>query len=228
LKEISNHVKNHSGIALGLEDNFTSGAANFSKIKLNDTQENQIKKFKEAGWKMDKISSIKTAFRIINAEDSGKASEAKQIMDSAFTGRKRIMNRKMYNLARAGYMDRFALDLFFSTRYNGDESISNILENFPEAIFLDQDFMVYDLESEFIEREKDGIPQVSVYARGKRRVEVIEKGYMGYLNNKKEAIEGKHDTKIKVYMITQKMPYKICDNESMTIDLMLSELPEKK
>lgn len=223
LREVSKHINDHSGLALGLDENIVEGIQNGRTSALTETQKNQIKLFTKAGWKKDKISSIITAYRIINAEEAEKYMEAKEIMDSAFSGRKKVLNRKIYNLARSGYLDRFAFDLLFSAQKMGETAIAQILNYFPEAIFLDQDFLVDDLNTELLKREREEVKNVSVYARGKKRMETMEKGYGQYLNLKTGFGTSSPINKTFLYMIERKMLYKIGNNEAETLDLTLNE-----
>lgn len=224
LAEIANQISSHSGLALGLDENFITGIESRVVSPVTEVQKNQVKVFTEAGWKRDKINSIITAYRIINAEDAGKFVEAKQLLDSASKGRKRVLNRKMYNLARAGYLERFAFDLLFSAQYKGDENISGILDYFPDAIFLDQDFLEEDLNIELLRREKEGVRRVSVYARNRRRIEIMEIGYHQYLRSKVELEAGETGNKRALFMIEKKMAYTLGDSEAETMDLRFREL----
>ncbi len=224
LAKVVEQISSHSGLALGLEESIVEGVENRSSSPLTEIQKNHIKKFTEAGWKMDKISSIKMAYRIINAEDGDKFIEAKQIMDSAFSGRKKVINRKMYNLARSGYLERFAIDLLFSSQYRNDEAISQVLSYFPEAIFLDQDFLKYDLNEELLRREKEGVNRVSVYARGRSRIEVMEYGYNQYLKSKVETETNNKSNGKLLYMIERKMPYRLGESDAETLDLRLTKV----
>ncbi len=223
LRKVSEQVSAHSGLAVGLEEGIVEGVENRSASPLTEIQKNHVKKFTEAGWGEDKISSIITAYRIINAEDAEKFIEAKQITDSAFSGRKKVLNRKMYNLARSGYLGRFAFDLLFSAQYKTDEAISQILNYFPDAIFLDQDFLEDDLNAELLRRQKEAVNRVSVYARGKRRIEVMEHGYSRYLKSRVDLRTDSSSNKKSLYMIERKMSYRLGDSDAETLDLRLTE-----
>ena len=224
LKEISKQISSHSRLALGLDEAFVEGIESRSTSPLTEAQKNQVKLFIKAGWKRDKINSIIITYRIVNTEDAEKFVEAKQLMDSAFSGRKKTLNRKIYNLARAGYLERFAFDLMFSAQYKSDEAISKTLDYFPDAIFLDQDFLEEDLNAELLRREKEGVKRVSVYARGKRRIEIMENGYNQYLKKKIEVETDVSSNKKSLYVIEKKMPYRLGDSEAETLDLRFREL----
>jgi hypothetical protein len=227
LGETSKEISSHSGLALGLDEGFAQGVESRSSLPLTEDQKTQIKKFTDAGWNLDKINSIILAYRIINAEDAGKISEAKQLMDSAFKGRKRALNRKMYNLARSGYLQDFVLDLFLSGKYKGDEAISKTLEYFPDAIFLDVLFMEDNLIGELQRREKEKVNKVSVYARSTRRIEIMDQGYKKYLKNKIDAATHSSDKTISIYKIKKKTSYKLGDNDGETLLLELDEVPNR-
>ena len=224
LDAIGKQISSHSGIALGLDENFITGIESMAKFPLTEVQKNQVKAFTDAGWKREKINSIISAYRIINAEDSGKFVEAKQLLDSASKGRKKVLNRKMYNLARAGYLERFAFDLLFSAEYKGDESISSILDYFPDAIFLDQDFLEEDLNNGLLRREKEGVKRVSVYARNKKRIEIMKSGYEEYIKSKMNFDDKETPNKKSLFTIERKMSYKLGDSEAETMDLRFIEL----
>lgn len=200
-------------------------------VKLSDTQRNQINKFKSVGWSPDKINSIKVAFKIMNLEDSGSYEDAKNLMKSAFEGRKRVMNRKFYNLARAGYLNQFILDILTGGALNfDDDKISKYLDYFPPAIFIDEDFVSIDLSNELAKREKDGVKQVTLYSRGKKRIEIMEKAYGEYLRQKISQVENKKDKRIKLYILIHKNSYMIgqTDAESLALsleDMKLEDLP---
>ncbi len=224
LRKVSEQISAHSGLAVGLEEGIVKGVENRSASPLTEIQKNYVKKFTEAGWGKDKISSIITAYRIINAEDANKFIEAKQIMESAFSGRKKVLDRKMYNLARSGYLGRFAFDLLFSAKYKTDEAISQTLNYFPDAIFLDQDFLEDDLNAELLRRQKEAVNRVSVYARGKRRIEVMEHGYSQYLKSRVDMNSDSSSNKKSLYMIERKMPYRIGDSDAETLELILTDI----
>ena len=145
-------------------------------------------------------------------------------MDAASKGRKKVLNRKMYNLARAGYLERFAFDLLFSAQYKGDESISSILDYFPDAIFLDQDFLEEDLNIGLLRREKEGVKRVSVYARNRKRIDIMKSGYNEYVKSKMKLDDRETANKKSLFMIEKKMSYKLGDSEAETMDLRFREL----
>ena len=227
LAEISKQISSHSGLSLGLDEDFVEGAESRSSSPLTEKQKNQLKGFIKVGWNLDKINSIATAYRIINAEDAGKFVQAGKLMDSAFKGRKKVLNRKMYNLARAGYLDRFAVDVLFSPEYGNDESISSVLEYFPDAIFLDQDFLEEDLIVELMRREKEKVQRVSVYARGRRKIEIMENGYDKYLGSKIDTGTRDSTNKRTLFMIEKKMLYKLGDGEAENLELRFKMLDIK-
>ncbi len=225
LEEASRQVSEHSGLALGISDTkIVEGVEGRAVLPLTDIQKNQVNKFSKAGWGRDKISSVIIAFRIINAEDTDRFREAEQLMDSAFTGRKGVINRKMYNLARSGYLERFAFDLLISAQYTTDKAISRILDYFPDAIFLDYYFLEEDLNAELVKREQEDVKQVSVYARSKRRVEIMERGYKQYLISKGDSTENTSTKMNLVYVVERKMLYKLGDSEAETLDLRLKSI----
>jgi hypothetical protein len=219
LSEVSKQISGHSGLAIELD----KAVEEVSKFEITDIQRNQVKMFVKAGWSKDKINSIKTAFRIINLEDGNKFVEANQLMESAFNGRKHHLNRKLYNLARAGYLESFSLDLLFSPTMRSDKAISDILEYFPAAIFLDVDFLAEDMVEELIKRGLEKVPRVSIFARSKMRIKVMEEGYTQYLKKETEDM-GENPSKPRyIFMLDSKIPYKIGESDSERMDLYLKE-----
>ena len=210
--------------ALGLDNEIVRSENLREKWKLSEIQINQMKKFKEAGWSTEKLTSITLAYRIINAEDAGKCDDAKNIMVEAFKGRKQSINRKMYNLARSEYLEQFALDLLYSSALTGDETISKILDYFPEAIFIDQDFMDTDLINDLQRRENEDVKKVVIHVRGERRISLVESAYKKYADQK----EYRHinmGEQGKIYQIHQNTKYVICDTNAKKLDLILSQMP---
>ncbi len=219
LKQASKDVSSHSGIAIG----FDRGMTIARQTKLDQRQTNHIKLFRNAGWSKDKIMSIRTAYKIINLEDSGSYEKANQLMESAFNGTKREQNRKLYNLARSGYLEGFAFNIMMSAEMHSDKAISKVLDYFPEAIFMDLDFSANDMIMELEERLKNGIHRVSVFARGLKRIEVMEMGYNNYIDWKTS--KGyKPKEKIRIYGIDSKIKYKLGDSEAQRIDLSPMDL----
>ena len=220
---ISDHL-----MGLKFDENFDLALKSRSSTELTDEQRNKIKLFQKAGWSRDKIGSLLIAFRIVNLEDLGKTEESSVLMSEAFDGRKEEMNRKFYNLTRAGYIDRFALDLKFEPLSWTDDKISKILDYFPDAVFLDRDFIMDDMVKELLKREKDSVNRVALYARGKGRIEIMERGYSQYLSLKistAKGDDGKRTGKdITLFMFDRKITYKIGDTDAETIDLYRKEL----
>lgn len=225
--EVGRLISDHL-MGLKLDENFDLALKGRSSTELTDEQRNKIKLFQKAGWSRDKLGSLATAFRIVNLEDSGKTLESSVLMSEAFDGRKEEMNRKLYNLTRAGYIDRFALDLTFQPQSWTDNNISKILDYFPDAVFLDRDFIVDDMVKELMKREKDSVTRVTLYARGKGRIEIMEKGYSKYLSLKISAANGgvvnRTGKDVTLFMFDRKLIYKIGDTDSEAIDLYLKDL----
>lgn len=163
----------------------------------------------------------------MNKEDNGKFIEAKQLMDSAFNGRKKVLNRKIYNLARADYLDRFAFDALFTNQYITDKDITKVLGYFPDAIFLDHEFFAEEVISELISRENKKVKLVSIYARGKRKIDIMEDGYQEYIKMKENSKTSSNSNKQLVYNLQRRMPYKIGEDNSETLKLRLDEVSIK-
>lgn len=219
LKQISDEISGHSGVAVS----FDKGILVASGTALEEVQKGQIKSFRKAGWSKDKIASIKIAFKIINLEDGEMYEETKQLMNSAFSGRQGNLNRKFYNLARAGYLDRFALDLMFSSSLQSDDAISQIIDYFPEALFLDQDFQPTDMISSLEQRKKERIVKISIYARGRQRINMMNTGYTHYLNKNVNSKDNSVGKPLELYMIDSKTSYKIGDSQAERLDVVLRE-----
>lgn len=220
LGEIGNAISNHSGIALGLDEGITISQS----TPLNDVQREQIKIFKEAGWDKRKIKSIRLAYKIINLEDTGAFDKSQELMKSAFNGKMKYLNRKFYNLARAGYLEGFALDLKMSGQLRSDEAVSKILDYFSKAIFLDDGFEAALLVPELEKREKENVSFVSVFARGAKRISLMNEGYTYYLRRKIEAPDGKTGKARKMYITETKSTYKIGPSDGERMDLILRDV----
>ena len=218
-QKISLDISGHSGIAIDTDNGITVAR----QTSLDQRQMRQIKIFKEAGWEKDKLRSIRIAYKIINLEDSGSFEKANQLMESAFNGTKRQQNRKFYNLARSGYLEGFAFDMMMSASLRSDQAITKILEDFPEALFLDHDFSTNDMILELETRSSKDTKRVSVFARGLKRIELMELGYNNYLGWEIQKNYNSKDS-IRLYTIESKTQYKIGGSESERIDLLLRDI----
>lgn len=219
LQKLSSDISNHSGIAIDTDKGITVAR----QTTLDQRQKRHIKLFKEAGWEQDKIRSIRIAYKIINLEDSGSYEKGNQLMESAFNGTKQQQNRKFYNLARSGYLEGFAFDIMMSASLRSDQAITRILEDFPYALFLDHDFSTSDMILELETRSNRSILRVSVFARGLKRIELMELGYNNYLDW--EIQKNKNSKKsILIYTVESKTNYKLGDSESERIDLLLKDM----
>ena len=188
--------------------------------KLTSTQRHKIDLFKKAGWKPDKVASIKIAFKIINLEDSAQYEEAENLMTSAFDGRKKIMNRKFYNLARSGYLEGFAMQLLVSSELHSDEAITNILDYFPEALFIDEGTDALKFIQDLQRREQGNVRSVAVYARGDNHITSLDYFYGQYLKySLKKGAEG-----INLYILTTREEYKIGASNAVRIELELKSV----
>jgi len=223
LEQTGQQISEHSALLILDESAYIS-----RRTELSDTQKNQIKKFRNVGWSPDKINSIRVAFKIMNLEDSGSYEDAKNLMKSAFDGRKGSMNRKFYNLARSGYLNQFILDILTGGALNfDDDKISKYLDYFPPAIFVDEDFVSIDLSNDLAKREKDSIKQVALYSRGKKRIEIMEKAYGEYLGQKISQVENKKDKRIKLYILIHKNSYMIGQTDAESLALLLEDMKLK-
>jgi len=144
-------------------------------------------------------------------------------MESAFNGTKQQQNRKFYNLARSGYLEGFAFDIIMSASLRSDKAITKILEYFPEALFLDNDFTINDMILELETRSKQNIRRVSVFASGLKRIELMELGYSNYLEWEIQK-NGNSENTLRIYAVESKTNYKIGDSESKRIDLLLKDM----
>lgn len=213
LSRISESIKNHEGTGLSIDNSIAIA----TKENLTQIQKNQIKLFKEANWSKEKIASIKIAYKVINLEDNAAYEDATSLMASAFNGPKRIMNRKFYNLARAGYLEGFSIRLLYGRELWSDEAIERVLEYFSDAIFIDfgMDTSKFILELE--KREKENVRRVSIYARGNDHISDLSYFYEQYLRTKSQKVP-ERDT---FYSIVLRQRYKIGSNEAVRVDLVL-------
>ena len=213
LASAADDIKNHKGIGLEFDPSLSIA----TKQNLTSTQRNQIKLFKQEKWGTDKIVSIRIAFKIINLEDTAQYEEASKLMESAFNGRKKVMNKKLYNLARAGYLEGFAMQLMFSSELHSDESINKKLEYFPEAIFIDDGMDALKFIQELQRRDHDGISRVAVYARGGNHIGIFDYFYDQYMSSTlKKGTEG-----VRFYIIASRENYKIGANDAVRTELEL-------
>jgi hypothetical protein len=212
-------VRGHSGIVI-LDDSIPISRA----AAITETQQNQLKLFRKVGWSPDKINSVRVAFKIVNLEDHGSYEDAKKLMDSAFNGRKRMLNKKFYNLARAGYLNGFALDIVMGGGPRDDGMINALLEYFPPAIFIDESFGRAEMIAELKRRKLDKVSSVYLYARGRRRIEVMEDAYGLYLKEEiSQAEKGKID-RITLYMLNKKTLHKIGPVDAEDMEVVLKDL----
>ncbi len=213
---LQNDIKNHEEIGLQFDPSLSIA----TNQKLTSTQRHKIDLFKKAGWKPDKVASIKIAFKIINLEDSAQYEEAENLMTSAFDGRKKIMNRKFYNLARSGYLEGFAMQLLVSSELHSDEAITNILDYFPEALFIDEGTDALKFIQDLQRREQGNVRSVAVYARGDNHITSLDYFYGQYLKySLKNGAEG-----INLYILTTREEYKIGASNAVRIELELKSV----
>jgi hypothetical protein len=219
LDSASQLVKEHAGIVM-LDDSIP-----ISRVAtVTDTQQNQLKLFRKVGWSPDKINSIRVAFKIVNLEDHGSYEEAKKLMESAFNGRKRVLNKKFYNLARAGYLNGFALDIVMGGGPRDDDKINALLEYFPPAIFIDESFGPTEMIDELKRRKSNEVLSVNLYARGQRRIEVMEDAYGQYLKEEISQAEKGKIKRITIYMLNKKTLHKIGPVDAEDIEVTLKDL----
>lgn len=212
-------VKEHSGIVM-LDDSIPISRA----ATVTETQQNQLKLFRKVGWSPDKINSIRVAFKIVNLEDHGSYEDAKKLMDSSFNGRKRVLNKKFYNLARAGYLNGFALDIVMAGGPRDNDKINALLEYFPPAVFIDESFGPTEMIEELKRRKSNQVLHVNLYARGLRRIEVMEDAYGQYLKEEISQAEKGKIKRITLYMLNKKTLHKIGPVDAEDIEVALKEL----
>jgi hypothetical protein len=197
---------------------------------LNDEQKNILKFFGKPpnDWSKSKLGSLKLAFKIVNMEDDARTGEdwerTQRVMAKAFGGRMKVMNRKMYNLARAGYIQGFAFRSLFSPREYDESNINKILGFFPEAIFINQEMISNDIDIELGKRSRLGIKTVAIYARG-AEVAVLEgwkKENWGHIQQ--EVKKGV----FKLYIPSNEQKYTIGFHPAVRLDVMLYKIEEIK
>jgi hypothetical protein len=213
---MSHDIQNHEAIGLLFDPSLSIATSQ----KLTPIQRNKIELFKKAGWKPDKLASIKIAFKIINLEDSAQYEEAGNLMASAFNGRKKSMNKKFYNLARAGYLDGFAMQLMLSNELHSDDAITKILDYFPEAIFIDEGTDALKFIQDLQRREHENVRTVAVYARGDKHIANLNYFYDQYMTLALKKI----DEGVILYILTSSEEYKIASNKAVRIELDLRHI----
>lgn len=106
----------------------------------------------------------------------------------------------------------------------GNDAINKILDYFPKAIFVDETFGPTELIDELERRKSEGVSYVAVYARGRRRMDIMEDAYGEYLNRNIKQAERDKLKRLKLYVLETKVPHKIGPVESEYLQLTLREL----
>ena len=136
LQGLSSAIASHEGAAIDLDGSVSVSTS----VKLTVSQKKTLKLFKEASWGTEKLTALRTAYKMMNLEDAGMQRDAETLANSAFGGRNGTVCKKMYNLARAGYTQGFAMDIMSRSDLRSDKAISEILDFYGPAVFLDDHF----------------------------------------------------------------------------------------
>lgn len=187
---------------------------------LNETQISTLKHFKDLNWPKVVLDRLALSYRIINLEDKGDVDGTAKLRRRAFESRYGSEVRKLYNLARAGYMEEFFVNSIVSPIEYKDNRIIGILKDFPRAIFVDEGSVNMDIYAELSEREQRNIPEVTMYARG-LRIATMDDGYYYYIANKIQ-YQNKQST-VKFYNIDREEKYKIGMSNAKKTVLFLKE-----
>ena len=204
LRDLSSGIDNHEGYGIS----FDPVVSVIRFTALLEHQKEAIKMFKRSGWPEDVLNALAIAFKIMNLEDNGKYDNAKTLMEAAFNGKYGHNIRKLYNLARAGYIDGFVMDAFFSPASYGSKWISETLNYFPDAVFVDENSSMSEIVEELNARQVKDIKKVSLFARGKK-VETLMAGYSGYIDKNVRSHENKERLPFNIYIISENEDYKI-------------------
>ncbi len=165
------------------------------------------------------------AFKIINLEDNGKYDNAKTLMQEALNGKFGQTIRKLYNLARAGYIDGFVMDAYFSPTSYGLKWISETLNYFPNAIFVDDNGTAPGIIEEPYARQTKDIKKVSLFARGKK-IETLMAGYSGYIDKRVGNGESNEKPPFQIYIISENEDYAIGWSRAKRLVLKLEKVKE--
>ncbi len=221
IDELTKGVSDHDGYGL----TFGYAVQMIKTTPLTQHQISSIKIFRKCDWPEDILTSLKIAYKIYNLEETGNYEQAKNLMTEAFNGRTKYQIRKLYNLARAGYMESFALSASMSPMSYGKGWIGKIMSYFPEAIFIDLEATKSDILAEFEIRERKNVQQVTLFARG-TKIQTLKEGYWEYLFNKKIRSEKSPNVPFKIYTATDNKDYKIAWSSAKHVITVLKQLKE--
>lgn len=188
--------------------------------RLDEVQISKLKHFKSLNWPKIVLDRLALSYRIMNLEDEGDVDGTTKLRNRAFNSRYGSEVRKLYNLARAGYMDEFFINSLISPIEYKDNRIMSMLKDFPRAIFVDVESVNMDIYAELSEREKRNIPEVTMYARGPK-IAIMDDGYYYYIANKIQ-YHDKQST-VKFYNIEREVKYKIGESNAKRTVLFLKE-----
>ncbi len=197
-------VEKHEGYGISLDD----GVSVLRSIGLTDIQKDSLKTFKKVGWPNQILAPLSIAYKIIDLEDKGDYKNAQTLMNEAFGGRSGPYVRKLYNLARAGYIEGFVLDAIMSPISYGGIWISKTLEYFPEAIFVDENSTPSNIVDELLKREAIKIQKVTLFSRG-NKIETLNQGYSYYIDKRFKTADLPESTPFFVYIICEEENYSI-------------------
>jgi hypothetical protein len=221
LENLGSGIDNHEGYGIS----FDNGVSVIRFTKLLEPQKEAIKIFKRAGWPEDLLNALSIAFKIINLEDNGKYDNAKTLMNGALNGKFGQNIRKLYNLARAGYIDGFVMDTYFSPASYGAKWILETLNYFPNAIFVDDNSSMSEIIEALSMRQVKEIKKVSLFARG-RKIETLMAGYSGYIDKNVGNRENKERPPFHIYIISENEDYTIGWSRAKRLVLKLETVRE--
>jgi len=219
--EVGLGIERHEGYGI----TFDQGVSVIRNTTLSKQQNEIIKMFKKLGWSEDILKALAIAYKIMILEDQGKHDKAKGLMEEAFRSKQGSNIRKMYNLARSGYIDGFVMGALFSPASYGPKWVLDTLNYFPEAIFVDENSSKIEIVEELRKRHLKAIPKVSLFARGKK-IETLMNGYSMYLDKSFNSSEDRKGSPFQIYLIEEKEDYKIGWSEAKRLVLKLQYVRE--
>jgi len=206
------------------------GALNFKKENkfltknLSPQKKELLKNIKKVlKWDEEKISALLYALRICDLEDDQRCSEAQELYNKINKSKKKDLIKKMYNFARSGYLEGFLFKHIFEPLKFTNEDMDELLKFFPEAIWINEDMIPYNVILELRKRLELKINNVIIYARGNNNIATLHNALI-LLENEWKNIT----SPTKSYMISNHEKYMICTANAEKVALELQTLSPYK
>jgi len=206
------------------------GALNFKKDNkfltkhLSPQKKELVKNIKKVlKWDEEKISALFYALRICDLEDDQRCSGAQELYNKINKSKKKDLIKKMYNFARSGYLEGFLFKHIFEPLKFTNEDMDELLKFFPEAIWINEDMIPYNVILELKKRLELKINNVIIYARGNNNIATLHNALI-LLENEWKNIT----SPTKSYMISNHEKYMICTTNAEKVALELQTLSPYK